>query len=249
MSVSPLTDTQLHQYRTEGYVHLGLVMDEATLEAIREEEQGFRNRKLRADPALANQTVFASQVCHYAPAVRNFCTHGPHLSVVKQLVGADVALWFNQFVTKNPDADTGRSEFPWHQDNGYVAIDPPTNVTVWIALDDVDENNGCVYVLPRSHEKGLLDHRRKSEDNWHLTVPVEGEGVPAVLKAGEAVAFTGLTLHRSKLNHTDRPRRAFFIEYAEAGARYGRTDEAWQPVVDSPNTWVVAGAAPLPEDF
>jgi len=39
--------------------------------------------------------------------------------------------------------------------------------------------------------------------------------MPAILKAGEAVAFTGLTLHRSKLNHTDQPRRAFFFEYCD----------------------------------
>ena len=249
VSIQPLTQAQLEQYRTDGYVHLGSVMDGDTLAAIREQEQRFREVKIARDPALSNQTIFASQVCHYSEPVRCYCTTGPHLPLVGQLIGPDVALWFNQFVTKNPDADTGRSEFPWHQDNGYVAIEPPTNVTVWIALDDVDEHNGCVWVMPRSHERGLLDHRRKSEDNWHLTVPVEGDGVPAVMKAGEAVAFTGLTLHRSKLNHTDRPRRAFFIEYAPAAARYRRGDEPWRPVTDNSNTWIVSGAAPIPENL
>jgi phytanoyl-CoA hydroxylase len=130
-----------------------------------------------------------------------------------------------------------------------VAIEPATNLTVWVALDDVDESNGCVWVLPGSHKGGLLDHSQKSADNWHLTVPVEGDGIPAILQAGEAVAFSGLTLHRSKLNHTDRPRRGFFMEYSDAAARWARDRKDWQPVTASPDAWLVAGAAPLPEDF
>ncbi len=250
MHIPPLTADQLAHYHREGYVILPRIMDDATLEAIRAEEARFRAHRLARDPASANQTMFVSQVCPYSEPVRRFCASGPHLGVASQLVGtANVALWFNQFVTKNPDGATGRSEFPWHQDNGYAAIEPATNVTIWVALDDVDEENGCVWVMPRSHEQGLLDHRRKSEDSWHLTLNVEGDGTPAILKAGEAVAFTGLTLHRSKLNHTDRPRRAFFMEYADATAGYSRNHEPLQPLIGNPNTWVVSGAVPIPGTF
>ena len=103
--------------------------------------------------------------------------------------------------------------------------------------------------LAHYRQEGLLDHKRKSEDSWHLAVPVEGDGIPAILKAGEAVAFTGLTLHRSKLNHTQTPRRAFFMEYAAAFAKYSRNGEPGRPVVDNSNTWIVSGAAPLPLDY
>jgi len=157
-----------------------------------------------------------------------------------------VAIWFTQFVTKLNDAASGKSEFPWHQDNGYVAIEPASNVTIWIALDDVDEQNGCVWVMPESHNKGLLDHKSKSADSWHLTLEVEGDGVPAILKAGEAVAFTGLTLHRSKLNHTPNPRRAFFMEYADATSTFHRAGTDRKPILAESNTWIVRGQAPWP---
>jgi hypothetical protein len=52
-----------------------------------------------------------------------------------------------------------------------------------------------------------------------LKVTVEGEGVPAILRAGEAVVFTGLTLHRSKFNRTDKPRRALFWNTPTCAAR------------------------------
>jgi ectoine hydroxylase-related dioxygenase (phytanoyl-CoA dioxygenase family) len=239
-----LTEDQLAQYREEGYVILGRVMDDATLEELRAEEARFRGER---DPK--ELTVFRSQLSNYSEPLRRFCTSAAHVPLLQQLIGPNVAFWFNQYVTKWPDAASGKSEFPWHQDNGYVAIEPATNVTIWFALDDVDEHNGCVWIAPRSHKRGLLDHRQKSAESWHLTVPVEGDGVPARLRAGEAVAFSGLTLHRSKLNHTDRPRRAFFIEYADAQATYRRPQDPASkavPVLDSHQSWMVLGRLDWP---
>jgi ectoine hydroxylase-related dioxygenase (phytanoyl-CoA dioxygenase family) len=234
-----LSQRQLQQYRDEGYTVLGRIMDDATLEGLRREEARFRGA---FNPK--ELTVFRSQLCHYSAFLREFCTRGAHIPLLGQLIGPNVALWFNQYVTKWPDGNSGKSEFPWHQDNGYVSIEPATNVTIWIALDDVDEKNGCVWIKPDSHKLGLLEHRTKNADSWHLQVPVEGDGVPAILKAGEAVAFTGLTLHRSKLNYSDKPRRAFFMEYADVASQYRRTtdpESKLKPVVMSHNTWVVAG--------
>jgi ectoine hydroxylase-related dioxygenase (phytanoyl-CoA dioxygenase family) len=242
--MQPLSADQLKQYRDDGCVFLGRILDDRTLAELREEEARFRGH---ADPK--ELTIFRSQVSHYSEKMRRFCTQGEHVRLLSQLIGPNVALWFNQFVTKRPDAASGKSEFPWHQDNGYVAIEPATNVTIWIALDDVDERNGCVWIVPGSHKQGLLPHKPKSADNWHLLVPVEGDGIPAPMKAGEAVAFTGLTLHRSKLNHTDQLRRTFFIEYADAESTYRRTTDPSakpRPVTESPNTWLVTGQVAWP---
>lgn len=234
----PLTKPDLDHYHAEGYVLLGRVVDDTMLDALRAEEARFRGNSNEL-------TIFRSQLAHHSVPIRSFTTAGPPVALARQLVGTDnLMLWFNQFVTKLPDARSGRSEFPWHQDNGYVAIDPATNVTIWVALDDVDERNGCVWVMPRSHHRGLLKHGAKSPDAWHLTVPVDGDGVPAVLRAGEAIAFSGLTLHRSKLNHTDRPRRALFMEYADAAAKYHRSGDQPHPVTHAPNVYMVTGAAP-----
>ena len=71
---------------------------------------------------------------------------------------------------------------------------------------------------------------------------VEGDGVPAILRAGEAVVFTGLTLHRSKFNRTDKPRRALFLEYADLRGTVGVGGPS---VVQMPHVYVLSGAAPL----
>lgn len=241
MKLPPLTRKQIAQYHEEGYVMPGRILDDAELEALRREEARFRGT-----PGPGELTVFRSQLCHFSSGIRELGARGAHLDWVEQLIGPNVMLWFNQFVTKFTDTGRGRGEFPWHQDNGYVAIEPATNLTIWIALDDVDEQNGCVWVAPRSHTQGLLPHSRKSEDSWHLTVNVEGDGVPALLKAGEGVIFSGLTLHRSKLNHTDRPRRAFFLEYADAASTYVKSDGSRHPTAVSGHSWVARGALPWP---
>lgn len=247
MPLPALSEKQLKQYREDGYILLGRVMDEQTLHSFRDEEKRFHGE------APMGATIFRSQLCNYSEPLRRFCTSGAHLAMAQQLVGTPhIALWFNQFVTKMPDGNSGKSVFPWHQDNGYISLEPATNITIWIALDDVDERNGCVWVMPGSHKQGLLQHNKASKDSWHMTLKVEGDGVPAVLKAGEAVAFTGLTLHRSKLNLTNKPRRGFFIEYCDARGRVGPTDRtddyfathyAGKSVLESPDSWVVCGEA------
>lgn len=248
-----LSDAQLRQFRDEGYVILGRVLNDEQLEDLRREEARFRGNVCVSD-ARKNQTLFFSQVCPYSETVRRVGISGAHLDALEQLIGPNLMLWFTQFVTKMPDGDSGKSEFPWHQDNGYIAIEPPTNITVWVALDDVDTRNGCVWVDPKSHLKGLLPHQKKSADSWFLEIKVEGDGVPAILKAGEAVAFTGLTLHRSKLNHTDRPRRAFFFEYCDPASQAvslvdnpeNVTAAPRSPVIRRAGTWLARGQLPLP---
>lgn len=237
-------DSFLAAYREHGFAMLGSILNAAELADIRTEEARFRPQPLRGlIDAPGTRTVFRSQVCAFSSIVRDFATGGRHLDTVAALVGPDVVLYYTQFVTKLPDADVRRGEFPWHQDLGYVAILPMLRtVTVWVALDDVDETNGCVWVQPGSHHGGLLSHQQAHADTWHLTVPVTGDGIPVRLKAGEAVAFTGLTLHRSKSNASNAPRRGFFMEYVPAEA----TEQAnGNSVLEKCDTWVVRGRRPI----
>jgi len=242
----PVPALDLDRFHRDGWAPLGRVMDDDTLEALRAAEGRFRQTPLRNDQDHPDaRTIFRSQVCAYAAAPRAFATAGPHLTQVAALLGTgNVLFWYIQFVTKYPEGERGTSVFPWHQDNGYAgALDPAFNLTVWVALDDVDEANGCVWVMPGSHRDGVLPHRAQTADNWYLDTPVEGDGVPARLKAGEAVAFTGLTLHRSLANRSQRPRRGFFMGYADARTR----DSDGKLLAERADTWVVMGELPPPD--
>ncbi len=230
-----LTPAQRAAFASDGFVVLGRILDPEGLEACRADEAMLREGSPWGDAAT---TRFWCLVMRRCPGVRALALGGPHLGAVADAVGADIALWWNQFVTKLPDHDEVRGGFTWHQDNGYVDVSPGTNVTVWVALDDVDTVNGCVWVMPGSHAGGLLPHARPREDSWHLQVPVEGDGIPVPLRAGEAVMFTGYTLHRSLANRSGAPRRAFFMQYAHADATLPAKGIR---AADHQDAWVVRG--------
>jgi phytanoyl-CoA hydroxylase len=243
-----LTDKQIASYWENGFVVLGRILDDSDLEALRAEEGRFRGcvQYSLADGKTVlpdkTSTIFRNQLANYSEPLRGIYLRGLHIAAMRQIIGPTVCGFFNQFVTKLPDANLKTAEFPWHQDNGYGGNDVKTNVTVWTALDDVDERNGCVWVVPGSHKLGLLDHK-STGTSWHLTVKAPNDGIPVPLKAGEAVAFSGLTLHRSLANHTGKPRRAFFMQYgdyAESARLEGKVGLVTTPL------YLVCGSLPYP---
>jgi ectoine hydroxylase-related dioxygenase (phytanoyl-CoA dioxygenase family) len=134
-------------------------------------------------------------------------------SLAAALLGDTAYLFNEQFVVKG--ARTGAS-FAWHQDGAYVGFDHKPYITVWIALDDTTEENGCVYVLPRNLDldEGLVPHRWDAEGKEKVGYDGPDRGIPAVVPAGSIVVFSSTTLHSSGANRTDRVRRAYLCQYS-----------------------------------
>jgi phytanoyl-CoA hydroxylase len=137
--------------------------------------------------------------------------------IVLPLLGTgDARLYWEQAVAKPPQA---RTELPWHQDNGYTPLVPEEYVTCWLALDDADVDNGCLWVIPGSHRRGTVRHRNGAGP---FRVGYDGpdvDGVPVPVRRGSVLVFSSLLMHRSGPNTTDRPRRAWIIQFCGAGAR------------------------------
>jgi ectoine hydroxylase-related dioxygenase (phytanoyl-CoA dioxygenase family) len=189
-----------------------------------------------------NPTLFVNvQLCHRSEPVRRVATAGRHVAMVRQLLGPDVCLTHQQFVTKLPDGADAHSDIPWHQDDGYGRLEPMTDVTVWIALVDTDETNGCLWILPGSHRLGLLPHDTAGVNPLLREVAVREAGVALPLRAGEGVAFGGLTLHGSGPNRSPVPRPGLFLRYCEPGTIM--VSEGNKPVLEDAHSWMVAGEA------
>ena len=90
------------------------------------------------------------------PVFRNFALDGRLRVILRQLTGEEPLLKSDQLFMKPPRFG---SEKPYHQDNFYFRCTPGGHViTAWIALDDVDEENGCLRYISGSHKKGIIDH-------------------------------------------------------------------------------------------
>lgn len=111
-----------------------------------------------------------------------------------------------------------------HQDQHYLRAEPGTCIAAWLAVDDCDDDNGCLTVVPGSHELPLLCHvpADTSISFTADTVPVP-EGfrvVPVHMKAGDVLFFHGALIHGSGPNRSnDRFRRALIAHYVSGDAR------------------------------
>jgi phytanoyl-CoA hydroxylase len=114
-----------------------------------------------------------------------------------------------------------------HQDQAYLRAHPGTCVAAWLAVDRCDEENGCLTVVPRSHDLPILcpnlADSKKSFTDHEVPVPPGYEVVPVIMEPGDVLFFHGNLIHGSGQNNTtDRFRRSLIAHYITANAT-----EAW----------------------
>jgi len=108
-----------------------------------------------------------------------------------------------------------------HQDYYYIKNDPMTMIAAWTAMEDsVDEENGCLYVMPGTHKLGLLPHGavKNLEEHEHWTEETEGvdtsRQIPVIMEKGDILFFSELLIHSSNKNRSpDRWRRSYVCHY------------------------------------
>lgn len=147
---------------------------------------------------------------------RDYARHERWATLARTLVGEEVRCKAPEWFDKPPGHP---SPTPPHQDNYYFCLKPPNVVTIWLALDDVDEENGCLRYVAGSHRLGIRPHSRSNVLGFsqgitdHGAVDREHER-PVHLRPGDAVAHHGNTIHRADANRSAiRHRRAFAMVY------------------------------------
>lgn len=104
----------------------------------------------------------------------------------------------------------------WHQDSPcWPMIDPKDQqISAWIALDDADETNGCMYFIPGSHKQGV-DLTWQNLKNFE-----DRKGIPCPVPKGYVHYHHGLVWHAAPANKSDKPRRAISIHYMTEKSNY-----------------------------
>ena len=121
-----------------------------------------------------------------------------------------------------------------HQDQYYLKVQPGTCMAAWMALDDCDEANGCLQVVPGSHEWDILCTVKAdtTQSFTDVTVPLP-EGVlpvPVDMQAGDVLFFNGQLVHGSFPNtSSDRFRRALIGHYIAGEAE--KVGEFYHPAL------------------
>jgi len=155
----------------------------------------------------------------------DLATHPRVLEVIRAAIGEDVVLIATGFFAKPP----GDSEHyvAWHQDTTYWGLEPPFAVTLWIAIDKSDVENGCMRVIPGSHRAGLLPHGKADKSgnilghNQQIDPKLidETRAVDLELEAGHASLHDGLTVHGSNPNRSNRRRCGMTLRFTRPDVR------------------------------
>lgn len=109
----------------------------------------------------------------------------------------------------------------WHQDQGVALPDADATeiLTVWVAVTDATEENGCLCVVPGSHREGLVTHCR----NKQIPDALVSDGArPLPMKRGSVLLMHRRTQHSSLANVSDDIRWSFDLRYQPIGQPTGR---------------------------
>jgi phytanoyl-CoA hydroxylase len=159
---------------------------------------------------------------------REYASHPLWHELARTLVGEEVECLGPEWFDKPPASG---SPTPPHQDNYYFNLAPPNVITVWLALDPVDDENGCLRYVAGSHCRGIRPHRLSGILGFSQGITDYGEADRAEeaavhLQPGDAVAHHGNTIHRAEANASPtRHRRAFAMVFRGVSCR--RDEEAF----------------------
>ncbi|HEX4156666.1 MAG TPA: phytanoyl-CoA dioxygenase family protein [Acidobacteriaceae bacterium] len=225
-----ITEQQRELYQTEGYMILPGVIPPAMLEMLREECSYYLGYYDSIMDAKGVQTenishrgkrYFINNRYRLSSRLWQFIFSDLMANVARVTVGPEAYLFHEQWVVKG--AEQGM-KFAWHQDSGYVKwYNPATQhkpyVTCWCTLDDVNEDNGTVYLLPHSRagtKQQIVDHTKEAGTNDLIGYTGDDPGDAVIVPAGSIVAFDSYVFHRSGPNKTDRMRRIYLPQYSAA---------------------------------
>lgn len=147
------------------------------------------------------------------------------LDQVEKVIGPDIILWATTVFAK--PARSGK-EVPWHQDGHYWPIEPLAACTLWLAIDDVDTENGCMRYLPGSHQRGLLPHFGDENDALSLNERLNQDAFDEATARDDVLAAGQMSLHDVQLVHgsmpnvSNRRRAGLTVRYVPATSYFDR---------------------------
>jgi phytanoyl-CoA hydroxylase len=152
----------------------------------------------------------------------DYARHTRWTALAETLVGEPARCESPEWFNKPPGVE---HPTPPHQDNYYFNLEPSNVVTIWLALDVVDDENGCLRYVAGSHTRGFRPHGRSNVLGFSQGIldygPAdEAREVKVHLQPGDVVAHHGMTIHRALPNQsTTRNRRAFAMVYKGVSCR------------------------------
>jgi len=226
-----LSRDQIAFYRENGYLHIENAIPKEELDELRRVTHDFidKSREITENNDIYdldeghgpdNPRLTRIKLPHKQHAVYNGVLRGEWMrGYFQALLGPNVTLQTTKLNTKAPG---GGAAVEWHQDWAFYPHTNDDMLAFGLMLEDVDQANGPLMVIPGSHKGPILSHHNNGvfcgavdpeDPNFDLAKAVTLTG-----KAGDITVHHARTLHGSAPNRSDRPRLIMFLEACAADA-------------------------------
>jgi phytanoyl-CoA hydroxylase len=250
-----LTEAEVARFHERGFVKGSRVLSDQEVDELRDEltrvienHDTLERKPVRLSNLSGDDESPVWQIVNIWNASDGFHNVIKNRKIVEelaQLTGANELRIFHDQIQYKP-AQVGGVNM-WHQDAPlWPILEPMTEVSAWVALDDVDEDNGCMSMVPGSHRWGnQIEFLNTLKDFDSLPDTFEGnkvEVVPCPVRKGEVHYHHALTWHGSPSNRSGRPRRAVALHYMTQDTRFvAKGEHPMKPFVEVGDGEVVRG--------
>lgn len=159
----------------------------------------------------------------YDEYFKSLAANSKYEELSKALLGEDVECKTVEYFNKPPKIG---KPTPPHQDGYYFMLNPQQAATMWLALEKVDEENGCVKYVKGSHTKGMRTHGRTTTLGFSQGIVDFGteedmrDEIAFPANPGDLLVHHSLTIHRAGANNTtDRTRKAMGLIFFGVSAK------------------------------
>ncbi|ELS04300.1 protein involved in biosynthesis of mitomycin antibiotics/polyketide fumonisin [Xenococcus sp. PCC 7305] len=259
-----LSQDQIDFFVNNGYLILPSFLSFEIIKDLIQEIERLSKREYLGESLSGNRNkdnrhvnrILAIHKPHAVSQVIRQLMQYPNLAgAVSQLAGAHLPFWEGNIKSVDSMVFIKPPEFPghaWHQDECFIPTRDRSLVGVWIAIDNANINNGCLWIIPGSHRSGYLypmkEHHSEDYDAHQISYGFDtSQAIPLEANSGTAILFNGYLLHQSLKNHSNSLRRAIVLHYmsSESLLPWFQTDHGEQvAVADNRKVIHVAGVDP-----
>lgn len=234
-----LTDNEVYFYQEQGYLVIPNLIEPDTVADLRETVldvlEANSVSRAQLDQASSTADKLRQNPQYLKDSLLDELINGePIMALASRLIGGRAVRYLPFTAVK---AGGGGGQFHFHQDNNYTQHDPALgSINIWVALVDMSPENGCLQMVPGSHKAGVIAWENAGDGDTHRKVAVDPKTfLPLRMRAGDAVAFTRLTVHGSGPNYTDRARVAYGLQYHRDDVKYfDPQEQVWKLLIETP---------------
>ena len=179
----------------------------------------IRKDSEEAGRALLKHLIGDNGGGYFSPAVFDLIVNPKLMAPVASLLGSE-ELITSTYRIRPKLPNLGSGNVPWHQDGGYLSshCDQELIITCWVPLVDATQENGCMEILPRTHQERIIKHHAGGNADF-LVIRDEdlpddpSKAITATCPRGGVVFMTSRTPHCSTPNTSDVIRWSLDLRY------------------------------------